>query len=230
MAYAPTNEQGVVYLFGRLAPRLGFHVEQVQTGFPDCTARRRGKTCRIEFEYRASSYDHPPRGADVIICWDNDWEHRPAKYQHLEIIDLKRFVGALPRIFTVGCDEPVRGKTVDKWNTLDWSVPINAQVGDLIVMYRKAPASEIRDLWRITGPFYTDKKWGLQGYIRLVTRLDKPLTYSELKREPVTRSLGVVRKQFQGKSDITNDWPLLYDMIVARNPKAKSALRPYRID
>jgi len=33
MAYAPTNEQGVVYLFGRLAPRLGFHVEVVQTAF-----------------------------------------------------------------------------------------------------------------------------------------------------------------------------------------------------
>jgi hypothetical protein len=50
MAYAPTNEQGVVFLFGRLAPRLGFHVEHVQTGFPDCIARRRGKICRIEFD------------------------------------------------------------------------------------------------------------------------------------------------------------------------------------
>ena len=27
MAYAPTNEQGVVFLFGRLAPRLGVHAE-----------------------------------------------------------------------------------------------------------------------------------------------------------------------------------------------------------
>ena len=92
MAYAPVNELGVVYLFGRIAPKLGFHVEQIQSGFPDCTARRHGKKCRIEFEYRASSYashHHPPRGADVVICWDNDWENRSQQYQHLEIIDLK---------------------------------------------------------------------------------------------------------------------------------------------
>lgn len=138
MSYAPTNEQGVVFLFGRLAPRLGFDVECVQTAFPDCIARRNGKTYRIEFEYRASSYkNHPPRGADLIVCWDNDWAHRPRKFRHLEILDLKRYVGALPRVFAVGCDETVRGHVVDGWATLDWSVPKNAQAGDLIVMYRK---------------------------------------------------------------------------------------------
>ena len=68
MVYAPTNEQGAVFLFGRLAPQLGFHVEIVPTGFPDCIARRRGKRCRIEFKYRASQYNNPPRGADVVVC------------------------------------------------------------------------------------------------------------------------------------------------------------------
>jgi len=55
MAYAPTNEQGVVFLFGRLAERLGFTIEHIQTRFPDCTARREGGKCYIEFEYRASN-------------------------------------------------------------------------------------------------------------------------------------------------------------------------------
>jgi hypothetical protein len=231
MAYAPSNEQGVVFLFGKLASRLGFHVENVQTGFPDCTARRRGKICRIEFEYRASNYvGHPPRGADIVVCWDNDWSHRPSKYRHLEIIELKKYVGALPRIFSVGCDELVRGKVVDKRNSLDWSVPVNAEVGDLIVMYRKWPASEIRDLWKITGPFYLDKTWGLQAWMKAVARLKKPLTYNELKSEPSTRNLSIVRKRFQGKTDITNDWPLLYESIVKHNPKAKPALRDFRIE
>lgn len=231
MAYAPTNEQGVVFLFGRLTPRLGFHVESVQNGFPDCIARRRGKTYRIEFEYRASNYEgHPPRGADIIVCWENDWEHRPKKYRHLEIIDLKRYVGALPRVFVVGCDEVVRGKALNKWANVDWSVPSNAQVDDLIVMYRKSPASEIRDLWRIVGPFFNDKKWGLQAWLRLVTRLEVPLRYDDLKNDPTTRNLSIVRKQFQGKSDITDDWPLLYAKILKLNPKVKTALRQYRPD
>lgn len=231
MAYAPTNEQGVVLLFGRLAPRLGFHVERVQTGFPDCVARRRGRVCRIEFEYRASKYAcHPARGADVVVCWDNDWEHRPRRFQHLEIIALKRYVGALPRVYAVGCDEDARGADIDRRSRLDWSVPESAQVGDLLLMYRTRPASEVRDFWRITGPFYAQKGFGRQAYVRLVGRLTRPVTYAELKADPVTRELAVVRKRFQGKSDITDDWPLLYDRIVARNPAAKRALRPWRID
>ena len=225
MTYAPTNEQGVVFLFGRLAPRLGFDAEYVRTGFPDCIACRRGKKYRIEFEYRASKYKcHPSRGADVIVCWDNDWEHRPRKYQHLEIIDLKKYVDARRRVFAVSCDERARGKVVDQQKTIEWSVLSNAQVDDLIVMYRKGPASEIRDLWKITGPFSPNKKWGLQAWLKLVVRLGKPLTYHELKNDPSTRDLGVVRKQFQGKSDITDDWPLLHSKIVLRNPKAKSGL------
>lgn len=230
MAYAPTNEQGVVYLFGRLAPRLGFHVEVVQTAFPDCIARRNGKTCRIEFEFRASSYKAHPPTADVIVCWDNDWDHRPKKFRHLEIIELKRYVGALPRVFAVGCDESVRGHVVDKWATLDWSVPKNAQADDLVVMYRKKPASEIRDLWIVRGPFYEQKKWGLQTTLRRLVRLDRPVKYEDLKKDPTTRGLSVMRKQFQGKSDITDDWPHILALILKRNPSARKQLRDYSFD
>jgi hypothetical protein len=230
MTYAPTNEQGVVFLFGRLAPRLGFCIEHIQTHFPDCTARYRGKTCRIEFEYWASNYNHRTDGADMIVCWENDWETVPPKYRHLEIIGLKKYVGALPQVFAVGCDEKVRGKSLDKWRHVGWSVPLAAQVGDLIVMYRKDyPNSEIRDLWRVVGPFYDDGKvWGRGGYLRCVVRLNKPLTYIELVRDRVTRDLGVVRRRFQGKTNITDYWPLLCQKILRRNPKAKAALSKYR--
>lgn len=230
MAYAPTNEQGVVYLFGRLAPQLGFHVEIVRTGFPDCIARRRGRTLRIEFKYRASQYNYSPRGADVVVCWENDWEHRPKKYRHLEVIDLKKYVGALPREFAVGCDELVRGKWVDKHARIDWSVPMNAQVDDLIVIYRTAPASEIRDLWKVVGPFYMDPKWGLQASLRLLVRLRQAVTRRDLLSDPTTRDVGVVRQNFRGKRDITEEWPLLYNKIVALNPHSKAALRDYRRD
>ena len=86
MAYAPSSEQGVVFLFGRLAPTLGFCVENVQIRCPDCTARRRGKLFRIEFEYWASDFErhgHRPNGADIIVCWENDWESRPYPYSSI---------------------------------------------------------------------------------------------------------------------------------------------------
>jgi len=86
MTFAPVTELGVVFLFGRLAPRLGFQVERVHPGFPDCTAVYRGRRLRIEFELWASSFEnhkHDPKGADMVICWENDWVDRPKKYRHI---------------------------------------------------------------------------------------------------------------------------------------------------
>jgi hypothetical protein len=128
---------------------------------------------------------------------------------------------------------------------IEWSVPSNAQIGDLIVMYhagkdaKRRPASEIRSLWRVVGPFKKygkrnkrDRKPGLQAWLRRVVHLHKPVTFAELKRDRATRDMKVVIRRFIGTNDLTlaNDWPRLYDKIVDFNPRAKAALRPYRPD
>ena len=78
------NEQGVVFLFGMLAQELGYVVEMVTTGFPDCEAKRRsemvdGRT-RIEFEYQSRnfhSHGHDPSGCDLVVYWEHDWPECP---------------------------------------------------------------------------------------------------------------------------------------------------------
>ena len=40
LQHAPINEQGVVFLFGMVCHELGFVVESVRTGSPDCEAKR----------------------------------------------------------------------------------------------------------------------------------------------------------------------------------------------
>lgn len=40
LRHEPVNEQGVVFLFGMVARELGYLVEAVQGGFPDCEAKR----------------------------------------------------------------------------------------------------------------------------------------------------------------------------------------------
>jgi len=98
LACAPINEQGVVYLFGVLHEAFDFRVESVQTGFPDCIARRpigkgRWEEVRIEFEFKSSSFrahGHDPFGADLIICWLHDWRGCP---EHLEVIELSKLLG-----------------------------------------------------------------------------------------------------------------------------------------
>jgi hypothetical protein len=91
LRHAPINEQGVVFLFGMLAAELGFVVESIQDGFPDCDAKLRRtdgtfEGVRIEFEFRSSEFrrhGHDPDGCDFIVCWEHDWLECP-----LTVIDL----------------------------------------------------------------------------------------------------------------------------------------------
>jgi hypothetical protein len=235
MSYAPTSEQGVVALFGILAPRLGFCVESVQTRCPDCWAMRRGKRYRIEFEFWASAFlqhRHNPNNCDMIVCWENDWADRPKRFRGLEIVSLKEYVNAGRRVFVVGADSEralaIRGRRIE------WNVPSAAQVCDLVLVYRAQPASAICDLWEITGPFknYDEqnpqrRNPGLQTWMRHVVSFETPLLYSDLANDHRTRGLAVVRKRFQGKTDITDDWPLIHDKIVELNPGTRRVLQPF---
>ncbi len=93
----PINEAGVTYVFGRVAEKLGFEVERIQTGFPDCEALRevakdKWQRVKIEFEYASRNFlghGHPPKGCDIIVCWIHNWQECP---KHLEVIELKRLV------------------------------------------------------------------------------------------------------------------------------------------
>jgi len=94
------NEQGVVLLFGMLAKDLGYRIESVQTGCPDCEALRqiapgRWQRVRIEFEYESKSFyqhGHPLNGCDVIVCWRHNWDKCP---RHMEIVELSSVIKSL---------------------------------------------------------------------------------------------------------------------------------------
>jgi hypothetical protein len=93
LQHAPVNEQGVVFLFGMICRELGYVVEIVKSGFPDCEAKRRlrGKSglwqrVRIEFEFLSRnfrSHGHDPDQCDVIVCWKDNWPDCP-----IEVLEL----------------------------------------------------------------------------------------------------------------------------------------------
>ena len=96
--YGPTNENGVLCLFGAMAEKLGFKIALIQVGFPDCQAMRVVKggrliPVRIEFEYESKNFYahmHDPKGCDLIVCWEHNWPECP-----LEVIELKKVVSQL---------------------------------------------------------------------------------------------------------------------------------------
>jgi Homing endonuclease associated repeat len=93
--HAPTNEDGVLVLFGALAERLGFMIERVQKECPDCEAMRlvgagKCQRVRIEFEYESRNFMahmHEASKCDIIVCWVNNWPDCP-----LEVIELSKVV------------------------------------------------------------------------------------------------------------------------------------------
>ena len=95
LVYAPTNEQGVVFLFGKVAHEFGMYVELIRTGYPDCIAKRfigkdKWEEIKIEFEFKSSDFvkhKHKIEDADMIVCWEHDWEDCPKSIEVLELKD-----------------------------------------------------------------------------------------------------------------------------------------------
>ena len=116
LSCAPVNELGVVYLFGVLHDTFDFKIESIQSGYPDCLARRkighnRWEEVRIEFEYDSRSFKahkHAPSGVDVIVCWTDNWKERP---KSIEVIELSSILGDAEQI-----DKQIKKKkTLTEW-------------------------------------------------------------------------------------------------------------------
>jgi len=103
LSCAPVNEHGVIYLFGVLHESLGYKIESIQAGFPDCIARRQIKRdkweeIRIEFEFKSRSFlvhKHNPNEVDVIVCWEHNWDKCPGT---IEVIELSKMISDLENI------------------------------------------------------------------------------------------------------------------------------------
>jgi hypothetical protein len=100
LAYEPVNEMGVMALFCMLSRQLGFVIESVQSGFPDCEAKMevepgRWQHFRIEFEYESRNFRdhrHDPAKCDLIVCWRHNWKDCPA---NLQVLELSKVMGQL---------------------------------------------------------------------------------------------------------------------------------------
>ena len=94
LVYSPMNENGVVFLFGKIAGDLNMYVEEIKPGFPDCIARRfTGKgwdRVAVEFEFTSSNFKdhgHKASDCDLIVCWEHNWQECP-----VEVMELKSMI------------------------------------------------------------------------------------------------------------------------------------------
>ena len=228
--YAPENELGVVYLFSHLARRrYGLRMASLQPGYPDALAYRGGKRVRIEFEYRSRNFQqhgHDPKHCDWIVCWIHDWPDAPRR---IRVVELRKEFGLGFNVWF----QPVGGQyreTLAGTDSSDcWSVPSQATEGDLLLFYRAAPDSFVKDLFRITGPvgrvkagWKPGKDW--MAPIRRICTLKAPLHLQQLRAHPILKNAGFVRGQMRGRYRASEYWPEILHMMVQRNPAAKRIL------
>jgi hypothetical protein len=97
MAFAPTNEMGVMFAFAAVARKLGFKVLRIQAACPDCYAMREvapgvWQRVRIEFEFESRNFlkhRHRKERCDIIVCWKHNWAACP---EEIEVIELGRII------------------------------------------------------------------------------------------------------------------------------------------
>lgn len=234
--YAPDNEQGVVFLFSHLAhPKYGLRVERIQAGFPDCVAYRDTERIRIEFEYRSrnfATHKHDVNGCDWLVCWIHDWVEAP---KHLRIVELRKDYGLGFAVWVL----PVSGEFGEALSEISssesWSVPSQANKGDLLLFYRAAPFKFIRDIFTVTSSVeHVDADWktGLDymAPIRRICTLKAPIHLSELRNHRVLQNASFVRGSMRRRFRASQNWPELYQMIISRNPDAEPTLQRYGPD
>ena len=102
MLHGPWNEMGVILLFGVVYKELGFIIDSISQGFPDCNAKRKidgaekYKPVSIEFEFKSKNFlkdKHNPEECDIIVCWEHNWSKCP---EDIEVIELKKEIKKLP--------------------------------------------------------------------------------------------------------------------------------------
>jgi hypothetical protein len=225
MQYAPTNEQGVVFLFSHLLKKYRLTIETIRTGFPDCIAWQKvggeSKKVRIEFEYKSlnfKTHGHSSRRCDWIVCWEHNWADAP---KHLQIVELRKEYGLGFNVWILPVNDPYKANLDGSWRSGNWSVPGRAHKGDLILFYHTRPDSCIRDIFVVASSVFRRARRIGKGPLKAPVFLD------DLRRDRILKTSGFVRGDMQGRPNASEYWPYLHEMLVKRNPDFRKALAKY---
>lgn len=236
LEYAPENEQGVVFLFSRLLKRWRLKVKKIRAGFPDCIAFQkthgREKEVRIEFEFRSRNFKtqgHSVRGCDWIVCWEHNWPQVP---KSLRVVELRKEFGLGFNVWIQPKDSPYK----EQWRQMskgNSSVPSCASRDDLVLFYDAGlPDKCVRSIFVVIGNVKHERAGWRRGMdysaqVRLVCRLKSPLFLEDFQRDRILSTAGFVRGRMQGRPNVTEYWPNLYNLAVGKNPSVKRKLAKY---
>ena len=106
LIHNPVSPEGVIFLFGMVAPDLDIYIEEARAEFPRFAGKRYTgegwEAVSIEAELNSSDFKkqgYDPDKCDILVCWEHDWPDCP-----LEVIELKEKIKSLPNPATEAPD------------------------------------------------------------------------------------------------------------------------------
>ena len=149
LVYSPMNENGVIFMFGKIIEDLNMYVEEIKPGFPDCVGRRfSGKGWErvyIEFEYKSSNFKehkHNVKDCDVVVCWEHDWPECP-----IEVIELKDIIRGLS---SKPIQRPDLATEEEKYHLEDHLEKVSLKVRTLLDRFDQEVKSISGEIWSKT--------------------------------------------------------------------------------
>ncbi len=227
MDYEPKNEAGVIILFTLTMRRLGFSgIIEAKRKFPDCIARKHGKSVPIEFEYRSRNFlthrhdKELGRKRCTIVCWEDNWANPP---KNISILSLSKELGVSNRIRLTCAKQPEDLTFLDnpRRKTCHWSMPLSTKKGDLIIVWRAGKGqSRLQDILEALENARPKGRYNGYGKCRILCHFEKSITLDDLQRHTELGCSAMVRSSFflGPNKELTPYWPYLYQLILDRNP------------
>lgn len=232
--HVPDNEQETIFLFSQMYRQLGFtKVLKFQPhGFPDCMAYRGKKQIGIEFELKSSSFlahGHNPKECDYLVCWEDNWQNVP---KNLKVIELRNYFMLNPNVWMISVGKESKNDLDNEDYHEKWSVPAKVYVGDIILFYYNAPDSAIKNIFVAEGKKvreqagdWNNRETDIYAPVRMICRLDNPLSLKEMQNDDILKESGFVKRDMNGKCEVTEYAPKLRELILAKNPEIEGKLR-----
>jgi hypothetical protein len=240
MRREPRNEQGVVALFASICEsKYNLRIEDIQAGYPDCTAvKRNGHRVRIEFEFESSRFNHQDlRACDWVVCWIDNAKRGERWRKKLKVIELR---DQFPELGSEVWLQPYRPGNADALpaagkKSYGWTVPSQARKGDLLLVYRsgsKAAITAILDL-QTTAEYDRRHSWGAgyQACVKKVFDLPNPVSRGACMSEPDLQTLSFFQRPTPRGRSVLAHWSAMERLMVQHNPRVglKAVLANYPV-
>jgi hypothetical protein len=154
------------------------------------------------------------------------------KYRRLPVLELRKAFGIGWRVWIQSLESQYADKIPGgNLYTGDFSVPSQAGLDDLLLIYRPLPDGYMGDIVRVAStvekvyaPHKGDDDW-MADYQR-VAQLRNPLDLDDLAKALRKRRKQIGRA-LHGRPDVSEYWPALRRLIVTKNPHVRGRLARY---